>query len=251
MNNGKTFHFSGDGTVTSTEGNARERGKKFVLDSSSVITISDNCLIKVMRHLSDAEKISFMIPESVYEESVERPLRIKRFELNAIRIRDAVNEGYISVSRTTPGVKRRLAELDAITRSLCTVNGKPTQIVQLGESETLALVKETGADCLVIDERTTRMLVEDPEDLFAFLQRRLEGKVTINPGAVKRFRQLYGDVKIVRSVELIALAYEDGSLDSEVSRSRQALEAALYAAKFAGCAVSFDEIQRYMREMNK
>ena len=221
-------------------------GKKIVLDSSTIITISDNCMIKILKALSEREGISFLIPESVYRESVETPLRIRRFELNAIRIRDAVLEGYLTLVKSGPEVRSRLQGLQENADRLCTADGQRMRLLHIGEMETLALAKEINADALGIDERTTRMLVEEPENMLAFLRKRHSGKILMDHGAVEEFRRVYGNTKIFRSTEIIALAYEDGSFEGELSSTKQSLEAALFAAKYAGCAVSTDEIKSYM-----
>ncbi len=230
-------------------GKKHEGRKTLVLDSSSLISISDNCLIRVLKSLSGKEGIEFIIPESVYNESVAYPITVKKYELNAVRIRDAVQEGFIRVEKTSAQVRKRMQEINTITAGLCTCKGKKIRIVHEGETETLALVKEIGASALVIDERTTRMLIEEPENLISFLEKRHESQVKIDKASLNAFRQAYGNVKVVRSVELIALAHEDGSLWSELHESREALEAALYAAKFSGCAVSMDEIISFTRRL--
>ena len=232
----------------SPQQSARNCRKTFVLDSSSIITISDNCLIKIFKNISEREGIDFCIPESVYAESVLRPLKINRYELNAMRIRDAVAEGYIKVVETTPGMARRLARLEEAAAGLCTFNGEKMPLLQAGEMETLALIKEIGADALVIDERTTRMVLEEPQNMFGFLKNRHPGgKIVLSEGRLREIREEYYDTKIFRSTELIALAYEDGSFGSELRTSKESLEAALYAAKYSGCAVSSDEIIAYLK----
>src|SRR3989344_88064 len=220
--------------------------KKFVLDSSTIITISDNCLIRVMKNLAQKENISFIIPQSVYTESVETPIRIRKYELNAIRIRDAVDEGYIRVQKSTPQLRARLERLQSLADNLCTFNGERMRLLQLGEMETLALMREINADALGIDERTTRMLIEEPRNLLGFLRKRHEGKILLNDSALSEFAREYGNIKIVRSAELIALAYEDGSFGQELHTSKQALEAALFAAKYGGGAGSADGIKKNM-----
>ncbi|HLC79755.1 MAG TPA: hypothetical protein VJG83_05035 [archaeon] len=224
--------------------------KKFILDSSSIITISDNCFIKVLKHLAQKENITFIIPESVYKESVLTPLNIKRFELSAIRIQDAVTDGYIQVAKTTESVKGKMQRIEAITDRLCSFEGSPLRVVHRGETETLALLKELGAQMLVIDERTTRMLIEEPSNIIRFLQKKYPG-INVNKQAINEFRNEYGDIKVCRSVELIALAHENGTLEREIHKSNRSLEACLYAAKFAGCAVSFDEISKYMKRVKQ
>ncbi len=222
--------------------------KKIVVDSSSLITISDSCIMKIVRHVSEREKISFIIPESVYVESVENPLHIKKYELNAIRIRDAVDEGYLSVAKSTAATREWMDRLSAITATLKNAGGRQLRLLQWGESETLGLLKETGANILMIDERTTRLLIEDPAALTGILSKRHGTQVGLDREKMKWFSANFSGTNVIRSVELIALAYEDGSMDSELHKSRQALEAALYAAKFSGCAVSEAEIQEYLRK---
>lgn len=224
---------------------------KVVLDSSSLITFSDNCLIKILKHLSEKEGIEFIIPQSVYIESVETPLKIKRFELNAIRIRDAVEEGFIKVVKTSQNTSALLARMERITHDLCSCQGKPIRLVHAGEAETLALIREINAGILAIDERTTRMLIEEPQNIMRFLEKRHQCKVVVDAKALEEFRGEFGGIRIVRSVELVALAYADGAFQMEIHGSKQALEAALYAAKFAGCAVSFNEIEAYVKRVKQ
>ncbi len=221
--------------------------KTIVLDSSTLITISDNCMIKIIKNLSQKENISFVIPQSVYEESVVTPMRIRKFELNAIRIRDAVEEGYLQVASATENFRQRLQKLQFTCDNLCTFNGARMIIIHRGEMETLALMKEINADALAIDERTTRLLLEEPQSLEWFLRKRHNGKISLNPNRIDEFRREYAQIKVIRSTELISLAYEDGSFGNELHTTKQAVEAALFAAKFTGCAVSEDEIWKYLK----
>lgn len=228
-------------------GNNGAGGKKIVVDSSSIITISGNCIMKVMKHVAEKEKIGFVIPESVYIESVENPLHIHKYELNAIRIRDAVEEGYLRVAKSTPATMEMMNKISRVTAKLIGANGRELRLLQWGESETLALMHELNSNILMIDERTTRMLIENPQGLTKYLSKKHDCSVQLDPEKMGWFSALFKDTKVMRSVELIALAYEDGAMDMELHKSKQALEAALYAAKFAGCAVSENEIMEYLR----
>jgi hypothetical protein len=67
---------------------------------------------------------------------------------------------------------------------------------------------------------------------------------------MEQFRkEVSGINAILRSVELISLAYDRNCFDGELPVNKDALEAALFALKYAGCAISADEILKYMREM--
>lgn len=221
--------------------------KKIVVDSSSLITLSSNCLLKTLKGLKEKENISFIIPESVYRESVETPLKIKRFEFNAIKIRNAVTKGILEIVKTTPEIKRTMNELSSVTANLCSADGRLLTLINKGEAETLALMKETDARILLIDERTTRMLIEEPQNVMNFLEKRHRCSITFHKGKLDLFKNFFEEIQVIRSVELIALAYDDGSFEMEMEKSKEALEAALFAAKYSGCAVSANEILDYMK----
>ena len=225
------------------------KSKTIIVDSSSLITISDNCLIKIIKHLTEMQGLNFVIPWAVYEESVANPLRIRQYELNAIRIKDAVDEGYLKVKKSTPEIQSVMQAILSVSGGICTANGKPLRLIQRGETEALALAKNSGAKLVMVDERTTRMLVEEPFNMHGFLERRHHKQISINAQAAREFTAMFSGLKIIRSVELIAFAYECGALEPEVHKSTQALEASLWAAKYAGCAVSEEEIKNYLNEV--
>ena len=58
-------------------------------------------------------------------------------------------------------------------------------------------------------------------------------------------------IKVFRSVERVAVAFEEKLFGKELGDTRKDLEAALYAAKFAGCAVSENEIKEFLRSVKK
>jgi len=224
--------------------------KKFVVDSSTLITISSNCIIQMLKLLSLKDDISFILPESVYYETVQRPVKIKRFELNAIRIRDAIEEGYLKLFKTTPQIKKNMKKLQKTFATICsTKTCKEIRLIDEGEAETLALISEINADALVIDERTTRMIIEAPEKLKEYLERRHKQEVHLDQNTLRQINKDFGTLPVFRSVDLIALAYDNGSFEKVIHKSKQALEAALYAAKYSGAAVSFEEIREYLKEV--
>lgn len=196
--------------------------------------------------MKEREKVSFIIPQSVYYESVERPLKIKRFELNAIRIKNAVESGYLEIAKTNTQIKNMMNELSTITANICKADGRTITLINKGEAETLALMKEINSRILLIDERTTRMIIEEPQNVMSFLQHRHKCKITLNKGRMDEFKNFFVNINVIRSVELIALAYENGAFGMQMKKSKQALEAALFSAKYGGCAVSAKEIKDYL-----
>ncbi|MBU0662055.1 hypothetical protein KKH30_01135 [Candidatus Micrarchaeota archaeon] len=220
---------------------------RFVVDASSLISLSGSCLVKLLRNFSESADIAFHIPQSVYYESVERPIKIRRFELNAVRIKDAVDSGYLHVERKSPEITSLTHELEMSGNCMNYADGRPIKLIQLGETESLALARTLKARVVVIDERTTRMLVEDAYALQRFLENRYGRNISINKPALSRFHSLTQGVNFIRSSELVALAYENNLFEPELQHTKQALEAALYAVKFGGCAVSMREIDTYIK----
>ncbi|HIH15902.1 MAG TPA: hypothetical protein HA252_00670 [Candidatus Diapherotrites archaeon] len=221
--------------------------QKLVFDSSTIISISEKCLTRLLKGLGQEGAVSFVIPQSVYAETVERPLHIKRFELGALRIQQAVDEGWIEIIPGNAAVKQLTGKILDSANTLFFAKGKPLTIIQKGEAETLALCKNLRAHMVAIDERTTRMLIEDPWRLQNYVAYKHQQDIKLNEGRLKEFIKLLSDIRVVRSVELIALAYERGYFEEVLPRNRQALEAALFALKFGGCAVSSQEIEEFLR----
>ncbi|MCX6799318.1 MAG: hypothetical protein NTW59_04465 [Candidatus Diapherotrites archaeon] len=150
----------------------------FVFDSSALISMSQTCLVKILRQLREALGAEFVIAESVYRETVSTPLHIRRFELNAVRLKKAVDEKWLRIEQVDTD-----AAMDIVkTANNCFfAKGGPVSLMHRGEADALALVRQLNAQVLVIDERTTRMLLETP----LRLKELLEGKHNAKIGARK------------------------------------------------------------------
>jgi hypothetical protein len=90
---------------------------------------------------------------------------------------------------------------------------------------------------LAIDERTTRMLCEKPENLKKLLQKKLHTRIDIKRQNLEYFRGF----QIIRSCELGYLIYKKGLTRI---KDKQVLDAILYGLKFKGCSISTEEIDR-------
>ena len=223
--------------------------KTFVLDASSIISLSDSCLLYLLKDLHDKLDIELVIPRSVEDESVTRPLNIKRFELNAIRIKKGIEEGWLKVRDIGDSAIKLRDELESVINSIFFVEDKDLTIFQRGESEAIVLAAELNSEVFVIDERTTRALLEDPLSLHSLIQRRQGRQIQVRKEGLNKLKDLFPDVLVVRSCDLIAWAFEQKAFSRELLHEKAALEAALYAVKFKGCAVSIEEIKEYLRSV--
>jgi len=215
--------------------------KKIVCDSSALISLSNICLLCLLKKL----KADFIIPASVRQEVVDKPLGSNRFAFSALRIKEAIDDGRVSVTHT-PESKGVSLKLMRLANSLLKVGKKQVKLLHAGEAESLALlICLDDADTILIDERTTRLLIEDLDALVAFIGRRLHKKPSLNRDVAKDLKKMLKGIRVVRSSELVAFAFDQGLLKRFGSGS-QVLNAVLYALRNSGCAVSLKEIKQYL-----
>lgn len=89
------------------------------------------------------------------------------------------------------------------------------------------------------------MLVEDPGKLREHLEREFKTQLEVNSDYLERFHGLAGDLNIIRSSELVMVAYEKGFFKKFGKLEKKAVESALYGLKFNGCGISFSEIDEF------
>ena len=86
-----------------------------------------------------------------------------------------------------------------------------------------------------LDERTTRILAEKPENLERILSEKLKQRIRLVASDLDLFRKY----RFIRSSELVFVAYKKGII---LLKGNKVLEALLYATKFHGSSISFEEI---------
>jgi len=113
------------------------------------------------------------------------------------------------------------------------------KILHDGEVSALALYNLLDIDkkAIVVDERTTRVLCEAPENLRRILESKLHTKIEGNQKNYPMFKHF----KILRSSELGFMAYKLGIIDLP-AKKREVMEALLYGFKYKGCTISSREI---------
>jgi predicted nucleic acid-binding protein len=176
-------------------------------------------------------------------EVVEHPMQIKRFEWGALRAGQIIDEDIVRRVEDDlvkiSDLNKKTEEVMNLANSCLTKDGKPIHIIERGESESIALsllLAEKGIESVVvIDERTARMLCENVGNLEKIMENKLHMAVDVDMKKVKMFQK----VKVIRSTELMFMAYKKGL----INRDRKFIEAILYALKFGGCSISEKEIE--------
>ncbi len=224
--------------------------ERYVLcDASSLISITSSCLDNTFKFFHDKFNVRFFIPQSVEYEAVTRPLslKVKIHRFSALRIQKMINDGILEV--VSENLEKETIGLMKLGNSVFYARGRPLNIFHKGETEMLALANKLEIDSLLMDERTTRILVEDPESLMNHLQNEFKTNILVNRKNLSRFISGLNNLDVIRSTEMIYLAYKNGFFSNYEGIEKEAAVAALYKLKYSGCAISFKELEEYEKMM--
>ena len=223
--------------------------KALIFDSGALISFSMNGITRILSGLKGAFKGKFLITQEVKREIIDVPIRIKKFELEALKIKKLLDDGVLempsAVGISDSEIEKEDNRFLTLANSTFSGQGKDIHILDHGEASCLALSKlltEKGIENLVaVDERTTRLLIERPENLKSIFEERMNTKVTIKSENTKFFKGF----RIIRSAELAYVAYKKNLVD--LKDGALVLDALLYALKFKGAAISGEEIEEIKR----
>jgi len=135
-------------------------------------------------------------------------------------------------------------------------SGKKIKIIHDGEAACLAFSNLCGVkNVIVIDERTTRMLTEAPQNLEKMMERKLHTPLKMESSLLNELKKF----KFIRSSELLFIAYKKNLISfahdsvpsklvtnmpfSSGKKNKDVLDALLYGVKFKGAAISSAEIE--------
>lgn len=212
--------------------------KTLIFDSSAIITFALNDLLSYINPLKEKFNGSFTITRSVQEEIINRPSKILRFMLEALQIKKFADAGIIEIFQKD--IRKETDKILEIANHTFRAGDEWIKIVHDGEASCIALYNLLNEEkkAIVIDERTTRMLCEAPENLHKLLERKLKTKIQ----AIEKNYEFFRGIKIIRSSELIYMAYISNIITLPIEK-KEAIKALLYGAKFKGCAISDKEIR--------
>lgn len=211
-------------------------------DSSALISITDACFIHTLYMLKKSFRGQFIIPPSVQFEIVDHPRRVRMHAIYALRLARAIADGILTV---VPLRERgQMTQILDLANQSFWVEGKPLELLQAGETECLALALETGVRDVLVDERTTRAMIESPDEFTEHLKKEFGPRLRVNSKNLETFVSLFRDVRFYRSSEVLLMAYEKGYFDDYGAMKEEALEAALYRLKYSGCALTTAEIEQ-------
>lgn len=217
--------------------------KAIVFDSGTLINFAMNGLFQEFRELKKIFNGKFLITKEVKGEIIDRPLTMKRFELEALRLKELLEENIIELPSSLGIDENKISKMtkDFLDVSNDTFFGRENaiHIIDLGEASCLALSKlldeKSIKNVISVDERTVRVLCEKPENLLSILQKKLHTGIT----AKKENFKFFQGYRFIRSAELMYILYKKGIIKL---KNHNVLDALLYAVKFKGCSITDEEI---------
>lgn len=224
--------------------------KVIVFDSGPIISLTINNLLGLLTNLKEKYKGSFYITDAIRKELIERPLETKKFKFEALQVLRSINSGVLEVFNSKELRKKTFHLLDLANKCF-KADGNYIQIVHFAEMSGIAAAILNNSEAFVVDERNTRLLIEDPIRLKKILSKKLHTKISVDKKDLDEFRNITKGVKLIRSVELVAIAYELGLLNKYLvnvpNPKKTLLEAVLWGVKLNGCSVSEKEIDEIVR----
>ena len=221
-----------------------------MFDTGPIISLTTNNLLGLLTNLKEKYKGSFYITNSIRRELIERPLETKKFKFEALQVIRCVGANVLEVFDSKELRKKTLHLLDLANKCF-KADGRAIQIAHYAEISGVAAAVLNNAEAFVVDERNTRMLIEDPIRLKKILSRKLHRGISIDKNNLNDFSKITKGVKLIRSVELVSVAYELKLLDKYLvnvpNPKRTLLEAVLWGVKLNGCSVSEREITEIVR----
>ncbi|MFH1209684.1 MAG: hypothetical protein V1663_02760 [archaeon] len=213
--------------------------KALVFDTSSIISIITNDLLNVLVKLKEKFDGEFYITKAVKNELIDYPMQSKRFKLEALVLEKFLNDKQINLYYKQE-LEQKSKELLDIANNIFMADNNYIRITHKGEMESLCLCIILDA-IFVVDERTIRILVENYKNLRRLLESKLHTKVGVNEKNLKLFLNEVKNIKVIRSSELMTVAFELG-LFKEYKNKKELLDGLLWGLRLRGCAISTDEI---------
>lgn len=217
--------------------------KILIFDAGPIINLSMNGLLYILEELKKNFDGKFIITSQVKSEIIDKPIKIQRFEFEALNVKELFNEKILeslsSLNIDENLLQKKTTELMNKANGFIKFQGEKVKIVSEGEISCLVLSEELSKkgieNIIAIDERTTRILSENPKELKEIIERKMHKEVFLTTNNFSEFKKF----NFIRSSEIVYVAYKKGLIKTKDPKT---LEAVLYAVKFKGCSISFEEI---------
>ncbi len=234
------------------------RSGKLVFDAGPIIALTLTGLLDEVARVAERSGVQYRVPRPVERELIDHPLETRKYAFEAYRVIQYFERGIFRLE-SSHRLRRQAVSLLNLANSLFKAHGEWLRIVSLAEIAVLVHALEHDA-IAVIDERSARMLVEQPRHLAEWMSRKLHTRVTLDSDHLRVWKNALRGLRIVRSVDLVFSLALEGYLEHYVPHhdllikrgmqhahafsQRHVVESALWGLKLNGCSVGRGEIER-------
>lgn len=224
----------------------KDYSNAIIFDAGPIISLTSNNLLFILKRLKEIYKKEFYITPRVKEELIDKPMNTKRFRYEAMQVIREIREGNLHVLNGID-YEDKIKKLLEIANNAYSAHGNPITLVHPAEVELTVFAKELGASAIVIDERTMRKILEDQPSVRQKFKKKLHTRISQDEEKLAFIKKNYGSLKVIRSVELVMIAYKNHMLDSlipkQYNNNKKALiKSFLWALKLNGCAINSQDI---------
>ena len=219
-----------------------------IFDTSTIISLATNNLLNTLVELKKKFKGDFLISDAVRREILDNPLSSKKYKLEAIIISELIQNNIFRVYSKI-NIEQKTMRVLNLGNNIFSAYGNNIHMLDKAEVETLVLAQLLKG-VYIVDERNMRLMVEDYKKLALLLERKLDTKIKINNQNLKLFKQEISNVNIIRSAELMAVAFEFGlfkEYENKYASRKDILDGILWGLRLRGCAISTDEILELLK----
>jgi predicted nucleic acid-binding protein len=224
--------------------------KSLVLDTGPVISLALNNMLWLFKKVKEKYNINFYITEAVKKELVDNPLTTKRFKFEALQTLKIIEEGTIEIIKDST-ISENTDYLLELANSSFKTRNRFLNIVHYPEVSAISAALLNNADAIMIDERTTRYIIEQPHKLKNVLSHKLHTSVDVNKKALSELKKHTKGIKFIRSAEFVTVAFEKGMLDDFLPKMPNSkdtlLDALLWGLKLNGCAIATKDLEALKR----
>lgn len=225
-----------------------------VFDAGPIIGMTLSGTLWVLEALKKEYKGNFIITPAVKKEIVDQPLSTKKYKFESVRVLPYIANNTLKLIDNEE-ITKKTKEIQDLANSCFSSQGKDITILHAGETECIAACIVLGAKTLVLDERTTRYLIEAPHKIKRRLEKKLHKKVHTDDSKLNILKKMTREIQPIRSTELLTIAFEKNLLTfyeysnvfKEPNFKKIILEGVLWALKSNGCAIFDTEIDEILK----
>ena len=166
-----------------------------VCDASSLIALTDSGLLGALIAVKQRMKGDLLVTQEVINESINNPIKVPEYSFSAVRLKRALDSGTFGVVGFNDNTFDRILN----TANNMFYTSRPFHLVNHGEAEMLAAAIDNNLTTMLMDERTTRTMIEAPMELKNHLENEFHVRINVNQDMFKEFKEMTSGLQVIRS----------------------------------------------------